>query len=114
MAGVKEDMKFSGVREEEAEGRVRRRAAATAAGSSPKEKKRKRRRRKRKKKKRRRKCVSDTDLSCFPGSCSWIRQRSAALISSSFFRISLCRPDTQSWATVGLTFCGSRGVTMRV
>lgn len=47
----------------------------------------------------------NTNLSCFPGSWSWILHRSAALISSSFFSISLCRPDTQSWATVGFTFC---------
>lgn len=40
-----------------------------------------------------------TDLSCFPGSCSWILQRSAALISSSFFKISFCKPEVQSWAT---------------
>lgn len=40
-----------------------------------------------------------THLSCFPGSWSWIRQRSAALISSSFFKISFCNPEVQSFAT---------------
>ena len=45
-----------------------------------------------------------TDLSCFPGSCNCTRQQSAARISSSFFRISLCKPDIQSWATDGFRF----------
>ena len=46
-----------------------------------------------------------THLSCFPGSCSWIRQQSAARISSSFFRMSLCSPDVQSCATDWFKFC---------
>lgn len=45
-----------------------------------------------------------TNLSCFPGSCNCTRQQSAARISSSFFRISLCKPDIQSWATNGFRF----------
>lgn len=89
-------------------------ALATPAEISPKEKRTERRKKKSKKKKKWRKCVSDTDLSCFPGSCSWILQRSAALISSSFFRISLCSPDTQSWATVALTFWRSQAAITRL
>lgn len=50
--------------------------------------------------------LAATHLSCLPGSCSWIRQRSAARISSSFFRMSLCRPELQSWATAWFKFCG--------
>lgn len=50
-------------------------------------------------------CKVTTDLSCFPGSCSWIRQQSAARISSSFFKMSLCKPDVQSWATDWFKFC---------
>ena len=46
-----------------------------------------------------------TNLSCFPGSCNWSLQQSAALISSSFFKMSLCKPDVQSWATDWFRFC---------
>ena len=37
-----------------------------------------------------------------------MRQQSAARISSSFFRMSLCRPAVQSWATAWFRFWGER------